>query len=490
MPRLPDSTALGQRPVPTSRRQVVQDQSGQIIGQGVSQLGENLQRIGAEFEDRQSTLEATQARSSLLVADIQTRQELQADPDWSTYEKRYRDKMSGAIESTAAGIKNIRARQMFQAQAQLDVARGSAAMAEEAQKKRVDLGHANTVTSLDALRMSALQAPDQGTRAAAVGAAQQMIDASVTNGDLSAEQGAMLKKSWTADYAEGAVKMLPFDQQIETLLQRGQVADFLQPDKRMELLDSAMRGKIAETNQREAMLEKQKKEVEQATTKNGDLLLAQGKLTPDWIESNRNILDPSDYRYFYNKLNGGDEGSAPRNIPLYADLRDRAGRGEDVRSDARAALQRGAIRVADYDRIIGETEQQRPGWYKRGAEYIKSMSGISLMNPAPDAPQAYAAMKDQWDDWSQEHPNATDREAQSAYQDLVSHNMLVQRAGLPLPRLLVGGRFAPDLVASVKATMKAHDKGEMNDDDYAREMEVLQRWKRTLDAEKGQVPPK
>jgi len=101
-----------------------------------------------------------------------------------------------------------------------------------------------------------------------------------------------------------------------------------------------------------------------------------------------------------------------------------------------------------------------------------------------------AAMMDAWGDWARLHPTATDREAQSAYQDIVSHNMLVQRAGLPLPRLLVGGRFAPDLVATVKATMKAHDNGDMNDADYAREMEVLQRWKRTLDAEKAQAPPK
>lgn len=267
----------------------------------------------------------------------------------------------------------------------------------------------------------------------------------------------------------------------------------LAPDERLKLLDhadSVLRAQIADAARLESLSDREQKKASDAAAKNGDKLFAEGKLTAGWIEAQRNTLDPQDYRYFYTKLNGGDEGSAPRNVPLYADLRERAGRGEDVRVDARAAVQRGAIRSSDFDRLIGEVESEHPGWYKRGSEYITSMSGASLLNPDPAAPQLKASMLDQWGDWSRLHPQANDREAQSAYQDIVSHNMLVQRAGLPLPRLLVGGRFSPDLAATVKATMKAHTDGQMNDADYGREMEVLQRWRRTLDAEKAQVVPK
>lgn len=267
----------------------------------------------------------------------------------------------------------------------------------------------------------------------------------------------------------------------------------LAPDERLKLLDhadSVLRSQIADASRLEALSERAQKKLADDAAKTGDKLLANGHLSAGWIESQRAVLDAADYRYFYGKLTGGDEGSAPRNVPLYADLRDRAGRGEDVRTDARAAVQRGAIRVADYDRLVTEVESEHPGWYKSGAEYITSMSGASLLNPDPAAPQLKAAMLDQWGDWSRLHPQANFREAQSAYQDIVSHNMLVQRAGLPLPRLLVGGRFAPDLIASTNATMKAHNSGEMNDADYAREMEVLLRWKRSLEAEKSQVAPK
>jgi len=236
---------------------------------------------------------------------------------------------------------------------------------------------------------------------------------------------------------------------------------------------------------------RQQKIMGDAATKDGDKLLAEGNLTTAWIEAHRNVLDPTDYRYFYTKLKGGDgEASAPRDVPLYSDLRDRAGRGEDVRDEARDALKQGSIRVADYDRLTSEVESEHAGWYKRGSEYITSMSGASLLNPDPAAPQLKASMLDAWGDWARQHPKATDREAQSAYQDIVSHNMLVQRAGLPLPKFLVGGRFSPDLQATAKATVAAHQKGEMKDEDYAREMEVLLRWKRTLEAEQAQVAPK
>lgn len=257
-----------------------------------------------------------------------------------------------------------------------------------------------------------------------------------------------------------------------------------------EQVETLQRRLIIEEHQQYERQQKRLKSLGDSATKEGDKLLAEGNLSSAWIEAHRNVLDPSDYRYFYQKLSGGgEEGSKPRDISLYADLRDRAGRGEDVRVDAKAALQRGAIRYSDFDRIVGEAEQQRPGWYSRGSEYITSMSGASLLNPDPAAPQLKASMLDQWGDWARLHPNVTDREAQSAYQDIVSHNMLVQRAGLPLPRLLIGGRFSPDLVATVKKTMAAHEKGEMNDADYAREMEVLQRWKHTLEAEQAQVAP-
>lgn len=281
MPRLPDYTSLGDGPAPRSNRPSVQDRSGEILGQAIGQAGQALQQVAAQREDQQAQLELTQARSALLVADIQTRQSFANDPDWKTYTQRYQDQMRQASDEALKGISGRRQKQLFQAAAAADIARGSAAVTDQAQAKRTDIGHASTVTTLDALRSSSLQAPDEGTRAAAVGAAHQLIDASVTNGDLTAEQGATIKKQWTADYSKGAVEMLPYDKQIEILSHpKGTVADFLQPDKREEMLQHSILAKQVE-DQRALALQKQQQEEQQKAIQNDFLgRMNSGSLTP------------------------------------------------------------------------------------------------------------------------------------------------------------------------------------------------------------------
>jgi hypothetical protein len=251
-------------------------------------------------------------------------------------------------------------------------------------------------------------------------------------------------------------------------------------------VESLQRRILSEEDAQVRRQEHQQKLAADATAKNGDKLFAQGQLTSAWIEAHRNTLDAQDYRYFYGKLTGNGEG--PRDASTYADLREAAGRGEDVRADARRALQSGAIRSSDWDRIIGEVEQQRPGWYPRGKQYITNMAGVSELNPDPSAKQTLGTMLDQWDDWTTSHPKATDKEAQAAYQDLVTHNMLVQRAGLPMPRFSVGNRFDLDLQNTAKATIKARDAGQLAPDEYQRQMQILKQWKDALLSESAAQP--
>lgn len=257
-------------------------------------------------------------------------------------------------------------------------------------------------------------------------------------------------------------------------------------DKILNKIDSTMRSEWADMERLQTLTDKQKKDAANAVSKDGDKLLANGQLSARWIEQNRAVMDPNDYRYFYQKLQNPGGGEAPRNISLYADLRDSAGRGEDVRDDSRAALQRGDIRVADYDRLVTEVESEHPGWYKQGADYIKSMSGMSLLNPPPDAPQRYARLMDEWGDWRDTHKEATQAQAQVAYQDLVASRMLVDRAGLPPLKYLVGDALQPDIEATKKATDAAFQRGEITPEAYQRQKDILVQYWRTM----PKAPPK
>lgn len=251
-------------------------------------------------------------------------------------------------------------------------------------------------------------------------------------------------------------------------------------DKILTKIDSTMRSEWADMERLQGLTDKQKKLAADALSKDGDKLFANGQLSARWIEQNRGLMDPNDYRYFYQKLQNPSGAEGPRNSDLYASLRDSAGRGEDVREDARNALHRGDIRSSDYDRLVGEVESEHPGWYKRGADYIKSMSGMSLLNPPPDAPQRYARLIDQWGDWRDAHKDATETQAQAAYQDLVSGSMLVDRAGLPPLKYLVGDQLQPDLEATKKATDTAFERGELTPEAYQRQKDIIVRYFRTM----------
>lgn len=312
MARIP-SVADIRLPTPQPQREISTDQSGIILGQGLSTLGNAAIQAADEAQARQSQLEQTQARSALLISDIKTRQSLADDPNWQTYESRYQDQMSKAIDAAEQSISGTQEKQLFHASAQADMARGSAAVADQARQKRMDIGHANTLNSIDALRTSALQAPDEPTRASAVTAAHQLIQASVANGDLKAEEGVVMQKQWTTSYSQGAVTMLPYDKQIGLLSRpQGTVADFIAPDKREEMLQHAILAKHIE-EERAVQMQKQREEMQQKITQNDFLERMQdGKLTThDILASNLAPFGSGSKDEFLNMMKAGATKTDP-----------------------------------------------------------------------------------------------------------------------------------------------------------------------------------
>lgn len=255
---------------------------------------------------------------------------------------------------------------------------------------------------------------------------------------------------------------------------KGQITD--------EVAEQLQKRILIEEEQQAARAERQRRQLSDDMAKEGDRLFATGGLTPAWIERNRNVLDAGDYRYFYTKLRGGESG--PGNPMLYADLRDRAGRGEDVREDARKALQKGQIGTSDYDRILGEVEGGRPGWYKRGKDFISTSAAVSDLNPDPAGAQRKAAMINDWDDWSRANPKATEEQASQAYQRIVREYAIVDYSKMALmkrsPQFLAGTRNAPDFDATELATVKAFDEGRITQAEFEQQARLIKEWRESF----------
>lgn len=252
------------------------------------------------------------------------------------------------------------------------------------------------------------------------------------------------------------------------------------PDAAVEQMQRRV---ILEEEQQYQRQERDRRRAGDEVTKNGDRLYATGTLTPAWIEANRKVLSPEDYRYFYRQLKG-EGSSGPSDPILYADLRDKAGRGEDVRIEAREALQRGSIGTSDYDRILGEVEGERPGWYKRGKEFISISSGASDINPDVATAQIKARMINDWDEWVQQNPKATDEEARQASKRIVEEYALVGQEKILLlkrsPLFLKGSRTQPDMDGTAAETVKAFEEGRIDRTEFERQATLIKEWETAI----------
>lgn len=248
------------------------------------------------------------------------------------------------------------------------------------------------------------------------------------------------------------------------------------------VVEQLQRRILLEENQGAVRQEKLQKSMIDDVIKEGDKRLSDGTLDAQWIASNRSILPHEEYRYFLRKLAGDDDSaSGPRDKITYADLRERSGSGEDVRADARAALVSGAIRSSDYDRILGEVEQERPGWYKRGTNFITTSSAVSDLNPDPAAAQRKASMLDDWYQWSLDNKGATDEQATNAYQRIVKEYAIVDYTKMTLmkrsPQFLVGARNLPNFDATEAATVKAFKEGAITRQEFDRQALLIKEWR-------------
>jgi hypothetical protein len=448
--------------------------------QFVTDLGNAAQKIQLSRDSWRLADTSAKAMGELE----QYRGELEADEDFDTHGTRYlekarelQEKYGGTLSGDSAHI----FRQDFERVAQSNATTVQIdAQKLKSQKVRSEIG--NTLFDL-----SQLTGTDEATDQAVRAQARIAVETSQRAGNLSfAEKNALLTK-FDTDASEASIRrdMLADPEGAEIKLARGDYprlsgeSQAIWAQRVSSAAYTAQQRRLAEEDRTLRLSDKAKKQRSDALSKQGDALLSQNQLTPAWIHAHTDDLDPNDVRYFYSKLTGGS-GDAPRDSMRYADLRERSGRGDDVRDDARKALHEGAIRPTDYDRILGEVEAARPTWYRRGSEYISTYAAVSELNPDPSAAASKANMLDQWNDWANAHPKASETEAKNSYQDIVEHNSLVQLNGLPTPREAVGSRLNLDIDASEAATVKAFKEGRMDPATFQREAALLSRWRKAL----------
>lgn len=257
MARIPDATDLGTR-IANGRTGHVQDRSAEISFAGLANTAEQIGGAVRDFARHDDEFNFARARSALLSSDAAMRSKLAEDPDWGTHENRYAEEMNVKREEASRLIRGSKSRALFDADARLDVARGTQAIRAQAKVKEGQWGRSELDNALQANRTAALETKDEATRAALVQGTISAIEGALDNQYISPEQAVELRQRWTASYGEGFVDVQPTPAAQLKILKnpKGTPADFIAPDKRAEMarrLEDHMR---VEVDRREAKAER------------------------------------------------------------------------------------------------------------------------------------------------------------------------------------------------------------------------------------------
>ncbi len=262
-------------------------------------------------------------------------------------------------------------------------------------------------------------------------------------------------------------------------------ADVMDP----KIYESVQRGILATQEHQIVMQEKAQKQASDNLSKEGDSLLANGQLNAHWIESHRQTLEPNEFRYFYKSLSGADESTT--NPKTFADLYLKAAQGEDVRDEARSALvDSHTLSRQDFTKVASLVDQERPGWFKRGTQSIAGALDPGQLNPDPDAHHSRSLALQDWEDWSQKHPQAADKEAESMSNTISDHYRIVPAAqtvlSMKAPLYLMGNRTQPVdeqgkpdpmLNATTRRTMTALKTGEITPEEAQEQALLIQQYR-------------
>lgn len=217
MPKLPDSTSLGQRPIPESRRNVVGYRTD-IEADAVGDLANTVSRIGTQYQERQDRLESAYAESAFVRGNIEAMN--LDDDDYTTYPQRYQEQMNKVLSSAASKISNPNQRKLFEANASTSIAKGLAQVQERSKEKERDFGRANQAEFVNQTIDAALKAPDEETQARLILSLNDSFHGMVDRNYMTAEEAAKARLNTLENYGVAKFQSLPASERLR-ILDRG-----------------------------------------------------------------------------------------------------------------------------------------------------------------------------------------------------------------------------------------------------------------------------
>jgi len=243
--------------------------------------------------------------------------------------------------------------------------------------------------------------------------------------------------------------------------------------------DAMLHQRVADAEHVHRMAKEEQKDASDNLLKQGIVMSQKGQLTPQWVMGHVHTLEPAALKYLLDETSGKATVS---DLHTYSDLLTRANHGEDVGTDAQAALFGGQLSKEDYTRISDMSAKDLPNRFKQGDEKIRTALQTSQFEVDPARSQSLANARDDFIDYMRENPKATPQEVNEHTDQIIRRYQIVQATQstllLPVPDHFVGTRVAPDIQASKDWLYKDFKEGKINEEVFNREALKLHDWER------------
>lgn len=239
MPRLPDETALGPRPVIRNRSAVTRYNVGQV-DQAIGQLADVTFQLGAQIQERDDRQSYAQARSLFLQEQVAASSAFDNDSDYKTFVPRYTERMNKARDQAAKMIGHTGMREQFMADSDLLMTRGAFQVQSKALERETEYRGAIRTTILNNNREAYLTSDDPAVRQQLLQDSLERIDLDVSENFLDADDAVRLKTETAIDHAAAAIGMQDFEEQIRRLSNTDDpIAKLIPADRRHDMLQTA-----------------------------------------------------------------------------------------------------------------------------------------------------------------------------------------------------------------------------------------------------------
>ena len=248
---------------------------------------------------------------------------------------------------------------------------------------------------------------------------------------------------------------------------------------------------LATSKRIDAEVAQLEKEVETETAKNGYELASTDDLDLNWILTNRENLNQTDYKFFLAKLESPDS-TTKSNVHVYSSLySDAASHPASTIKLAHEALVNGELTIGDFNKINTLATQSHkgelPSSYKQATTYLRSTSRTNELNPPVGAGERFANANDDFNMWYAQNETATPQEAVNKAKEIWADYRLIEApAILSQPRPYAVGKNKSDiniedLSLSAKELKKSYNNGTVSEQEYLKQRQIIINWKRSLE---------